>query len=94
MLYEKLKQIICLVINQDLNGQALMDMLIEKINPNEVYESDDVLVTDSYFSLLHYAFGEEMVTDNEWKYFLECFNGEKIYSLDNKQNIKGENSRN
>ncbi len=94
MFYEELKQIIGLVMNQGLSGQALMNMLIEKIDPTEVYASDDMLVTDSYFSLLHYAFGEEMITDDEWKYFLECLDGDVIYSLDDKLYLTGANSGN
>ena len=81
MYYEELKQIISLVVNQGLRGQALMDMLIEKVNQTEIYASDDMLITDSYISLLHYAIGEEMVLYAEWKYFLDCLNGDKVYFL-------------
>ena len=84
MFYEELKQIICSVIQQGLRGHALMAALTAKVNPSEIYESDDMLVTDAYFSLLHYATGEETVTDAEWKYFLGCLNGDRDYSLDEK----------
>ncbi len=46
----------------------------------ELYASDDMLVTDSYFSLLYYAAGEEMISDAEWKYFLDCLDGDRNYS--------------
>ena len=84
MFYEELKQIICSVIQQGLRGHALMAALTAKVNPSEIYESDDMLVTDAYFSLLHYATGEEIVTDAEWKYFMACLNGDRNYSLDEK----------
>ena len=61
-----------------------MEALTANVNPAEIYATDDLLVTDSYFSLLHYATGEEMVTDVEWKYFLDCLIGNRVYSLDEK----------
>ena len=41
--------------------------------------------------LLHFATREEMVTDAEWKYLLDCLNGNRIYSLDGKFKMTGEN---
>ena len=84
MFYEELKQIIKSVMEQDLRGKALTAVLTANISPAEIYESDDMLVTDAYFSLLHYATGEETVTDAEWKYFLGCLNGDRDYNLDEK----------
>ena len=54
-------------------GQPLMKVLTEKVSPAEIYASDDMLVTDPYFSLLHFATGEETVTDAEWKYLLDIY---------------------
>jgi hypothetical protein len=51
-----------------------------------------MLVTDSYFSLLHFATGEEMVTDAEWKYFLDCLNGNRVYNLEEKLQMTDKNS--
>lgn len=87
MFYEELKQIIGLVLQQSLSGQSLMKTLTEKVNSEAIYASDDMLVTDLYFTLLHYATGEEMVSDAEWKYFLDCLNGNKDYNLDVKLQI-------
>ncbi len=92
MFYEELKQIIRSVLQQGLSGQSLMETLTESVNPVEIYASDDMLVTDSYFSLLHYATGEETVTDAEWKYLLDCLNGNRIYSLDEKLKMADENN--
>ena len=55
MFYEELKQIIGSVLQQGLSGQPLMGVLTANVNPAEIYASDDMLVTDSYFSLLHFA---------------------------------------
>ena len=92
MIYEELKQIIRSVLQQGLSGQSLMEVLTANVDPTEIYASDDMLAMDSYFSLLHFATGEEMVTDTEWKYLLDCLNGNKIYSLDEKLKMTDENS--
>ena len=84
MFHEELKQIIESVMEKGLSGKALTTVLTANINPAEIYESDDMLATDAYFSLLHYATGEETITDAEWKYFLECLNGDRDYSLGEK----------
>ena len=55
-MYEELKQIIRSVLQQGLSGQQLMGALTANFNPAEIYASDDMLVTDSYFSLLHFGF--------------------------------------
>ena len=92
MFYEELKHIIRSVLEQGLGGQSLMEVLTANINPTEIYASDDMLVTDSYFSLLHYATGEEMLTDAEWKYFLDCLNGNRVYNLDEKLQMTDKNN--
>ena len=51
MFHEELKQIIRSVLQQGLSGQSLMEALTANVNPAELYVSDDILVTDSYFSL-------------------------------------------
>ena len=56
-----------------------------------IIELEDMLVTDAYFSILHYASGEEMINDAEWKYFLDCLNGDWVYSLDEKLQITDTN---
>ena len=91
-MYEELKQIIRSVLQQGLSGQQLMKALIANVNPAEIYASNDMLVTDSYFSLLHFATGEEMVTDTEWKYFLDCLNGNRVYNLEEKLQMTDKNS--
>ena len=72
-----------------ITDYVLMEALTANVNPAELYVSDDILVTDSYF-LLHFATGEEMVTDAEWKYLLDCLNGNRIYSLHEKFKMTGE----
>ena len=92
MFHEELKQIIRSVLQQGLSGQSLMEVLTANVDPTEICASDDMLVTDSYFSLLHSATGEEILKDAEWKYFLDCLNGNRIYSLDEKLQMTDKNS--
>ncbi|MBQ6487807.1 MAG: hypothetical protein IJI75_01145 [Solobacterium sp.] len=92
MIYEELKQIISSVLEQGLSGQSLMEALTANVNPTEIYALDDMLLSDSYFSLFHYATGEEMLTDAEWKYFLDCLNGNRFYSLDEKLQMTDKNN--
>ncbi len=90
--YEELKQIICSVLQQGLSGRSLMKALNANVSITGIYASDDMLVTNSYFSLLHYATGEEMVTDAEWEYFFNCLSGDRVYSLDEKLQMSDKNS--
>ena len=73
-------------------AKRIMEALTANVNPTEIYASDDMLVMDSYFSLLHFATGEEMVTDAEWKYFLDCLNGNRVYNLEEKLQMTDKNS--
>ena len=92
MFYKELKQIISLVLQRGLSGQSLMEVLMTNVDPTKIYASDDMLVTDSYFSLLHYATGEEMLTDAEWTYCLDCLNGNRVYNLDEKLQMTDKNN--
>ena len=75
--------------NDNNNNININDL---NVDPTIIYGSDDMLVTDSYFSLLHYATGEEMVTDAEWKYFLDCLNGNRVDSRDEKLQMTDKNN--
>ena len=81
MFHEELKQIIRSVLQQGLSGQSLMEVLTANVDPTEIYASDDMLAMDSYFSLLHYASGEEVVAD-----------ADRVYSLDEKLQMTDKNS--
>ena len=84
MFHEELKQIIRSVLQQGLSGQSLMEVLTANVDPTEIYASDDMLA--------HYATGEEILKDAEWKYFLDCLNGNRVYSLDEKLQMTDKNS--
>ena len=46
-----------------------------------------MLLTDVFFSLKHYASGEEIISKNEWIFLKKCLLGECEYSVDEKMRI-------
>lgn len=40
-----------------------------------------------FFTLKHYASGEEEVSKDEWMYFLECLAGKREYNMEAKMSI-------
>ena len=53
----------------------------------QIYDSDEELITDAFFTLKHYASGEEEVSKDEWMYFLECLAGKREYNMEAKMSI-------
>jgi len=74
---EEFKDIIRAVLNDGLCGSKLSDTVIQSIKPAEIYESDDRLVTDLYFAIMHFAGGEEHISSAEWLYYLQCMEGKR-----------------
>ncbi len=60
---------------------------VNAINCETVYESDNQLVTDTYFTLKHYASNEEDIHRMEFDYLLKCLKGEERYCIDTKVNL-------
>ena len=84
MFYEAFKSLIGEVLRQGLRGEALADALAKSVDCGKIYESEDRLATDVYFSLLHCAAGEEEIPPAEWEYFLDCLDGDRKYNLEDK----------
>ena len=84
MFYEEFKRLIGAVLRQGLRGEALAYALAKSVDCTKIYESEDRLAADAYFSLLHYAAGEEEIPATEWEYFLDCLNGDREYRLEDK----------
>jgi hypothetical protein len=87
MFYEEFKRLISAVLRQGLRGEALADALAKSVDCTKIYESEDRLAADAYFSLLHYAAGEEEIPPAEWEYFLDYLNGDREYNLEDKLKI-------
>lgn len=64
-----------------------MEYLIDDFDCEKIYDSDEELITDAFFTLKHYASGEEEVSKDEWMYFLECLAGKREYNMETKMCI-------
>lgn len=84
MYYKEFKKIIESIIQKDLDREVLIDILLTTFDCEKIYESDDKLITDIYFSLKHFASGEEIIGDKEWLYFLDCLNEKRKYKFEEK----------
>lgn len=81
---KKFIDIIEKILSQEKSKEEILEYIIANFNCEAIYNSDDVLITDVYFSLKHYAGGEEEISKREWLYFLECLKGKRKYSLEDK----------
>ncbi len=84
MYKKKFIYIIEKVLSQKNQKEEILEYIISNFNCEAIYNSDDALITDVYFSLKHYAGGEEEISKREWLYFLECLKGKRKYSLEDK----------
>ena len=84
MYYNKFIKIIEKILNGNYEKNLLVKDLIDLFDCEKIYDSDDSLITDVFFTLKHYASGEEEVNTNEWIYFLECLSGKCEYSMEEK----------
>lgn len=50
------------------------------------------MVTDAFFTLKHYASGEEDIFLEEWLYFLDCLEGRCKYNMKKKISISAKKS--
>ena len=74
-------------MSENIDKNYLEEYLNDSLDCEKIYESDDALLTDVFFSLKHYASGEEEIGENEWLFFMECLLGERKYNLDEKMHI-------
>ena len=70
-----------------IDKNVLMEYLIDDFDCEKIYDSDEELITDAFFTLKHYASGEEEVSKDEWMYFLECLTGKREYNMEAKMSI-------
>ncbi len=87
MYYNEFIQIIEKILKGNFEKKLLAEYLIDMFDCEKIYDSDDKLVTDVYFTLKHYASGEEDVGKKEWLFFLDCLLGKCEYSIEEKMCI-------
>ena len=87
MYHNEMEKIIEKVVKCDIDKNVLMEYLIDDFDCEKIYDSDEELITDAFFTLKHYASGEEEVSKDEWMYFLECLAGKREYNMEAKMSI-------
>lgn len=87
MYHNEMKKVIEKVVKGNIDKYVLMDYLMDSFDCEKIYDSDEELITDAFFTLKHYAVGEEEVSKDEWLYFLECLEGRREYNIEDKMRI-------
>ncbi len=87
MYYDEFVKIIEKIINGNIEKNLLAEYMMDKFDCEKIYDSDDEMVTDIFFTLKHYVSGEEDISKNEWMYFLDCLLGKCKYSIEEKMRI-------
>lgn len=79
---DALGDIIGKILEKKISRNELKECIQNELESRNIWEDDNLLVTDCYYALKHIE--EEQISDKEWTYFQECFNGKREYSLKDK----------
>jgi len=79
-----LGKIISDILDGKLDRKLAVNQLIQNINPKEIYNSNDFEISDCYFAIKHLSEEGDETLFKEIEYFDECLNGNRKYSLDEK----------
>lgn len=82
MYYSELIQIIDEILNGKIDRKNIGKYLIETFDYERIYDSDDELLTNAFFTLTHYASGEEEINKTEWTYLMDCLMGKSEFSIE------------
>lgn len=77
-----LKSIIKKYLEKQLTKEQVVENLILNVDCEKIYSSDNLLISDSYFALSHIL--EENIKNEELKYLMDCLEGRREYSLNDK----------
>lgn len=77
---------------QEISNDELEECLITRVDCEYIYDSEDTLLSDIFFTLKHLAAEEEDITNEEINYFLECLQGLRRHSFDEKMKFLQNNS--
>ena len=68
----------------EISQKEMNNILTNRIDVESILNSNDLLAGDLYYSLLHFSSGEDDFTIPEALYFLECLNGLRKHSFEDK----------
>lgn len=77
-----LNDIIGKIVVKKISKYELQELIKNELESKNIWEDDNLLVTDCYYALKHLE--EEEISVKEWTYFQDCFNGKRKYSLKDK----------
>jgi hypothetical protein len=83
---EVLKTIIVKYLNKQITKEQVIEDLLHNIDCEVIYGINDLLVSDSYFTLNHIL--EENISNIELEYLLECLSELREYNLDEKLKLQ------
>lgn len=88
MYYKEFRMLIERVLKGNITKDDLMEYLIAKFDWEKIYDSNDEIVGSAFFTLKHYASGEEdNIPNGEWQYYIDCFDGKCKYNTEDKNAI-------
>ncbi len=85
--YNEFNQLLQKIKNCKISKEEVRNYLVNYIDCEYIYNTDDTLLSDIFFTLKHFSMGEEDITNEEIRYFLECLNGERTHSFDEKMEL-------
>lgn len=87
---QEIKKILSNIVNSYISGSfdsiKAIQKLMDSIEPEEIYNSDNLMITDCYFAIKHLGEIGYETSHLEIEYFKECLEGLRQYSLEEKNN--------
>lgn len=84
--YDIFIHLLLCIKNKNMEQQEINDFLFENIDFDYIHESEDSLLTDTFYTIYHFSLGEEDISEREIVYLFNCLTGARIYSVRDREN--------
>lgn len=88
MTKDEIKRVLSDLINdyldEDKDANEIFNLLMRKLNANEIYDINDFFITDCYFAIKQLLEDGYETTKQELQYFRKCFSGSRKYDNNEK----------
>ena len=90
---EIMKSIIENYLENEITRQQVVEQLINRVDVGFIHnldvktEPDNFFITDCYWTIKHLTESGYETTDEEIRYFSECFSGKRSYNVDEKNKM-------
>lgn len=64
-----------------------IESLLTGLEIYDIWDSDNLMITDCYYGISHMVAGEEHISKREWEYYLECFDHQRSFDIEEKLKI-------